>query len=57
MITNSQKLRKQINALIKSFETLKKLNVDPQTIEYINIAINDLEDAFIAEVNHENETK
>lgn len=57
MITNSQKLRKQINALIKSFEALKKLNVDSQTIEYINIAINDLEDAFIAEVNHENEAK
>lgn len=57
MNTASKTLRKQINALIKSRRELFKLNVSSEIIASISYAIDELEDAFIAEVNFENSAK
>jgi|APHig6443717817_1056837.scaffolds.fasta_scaffold243256_2 hypothetical protein len=55
MTTPSKKLRKQINALIKTRRELAALNVSGFAIDAIQTAIDELEDAFIAEVNAESE--
>jgi len=51
----SKKFRKKIDALIKARKSLQESNVSEQVIENLNIAINELEDAYIAEVNFENQ--
>lgn len=48
------KLRKQIDALIKTKRALALLNVSGEALAFIQAAIDDLEDAYIAEVNHDN---
>jgi hypothetical protein len=48
------KLRKQINALIKTKRALAALNVSSEALAFIQAAIDELEDAFIAEVNNAN---
>lgn len=57
MTTASQKLRKQIDALIGVHNALCKLNVSDQAIDSVLAAVEELEDAYIAEVNHENATR
>ena len=52
---SSKTLRKKINNLIKARDAIVAENVSEQIIESINLAISELEDAYIAEVNFENE--
>jgi HD superfamily phosphohydrolase YqeK len=48
------KLRKQIDALLKTKRALAALNVSSEALSFIQAAIDELEDAFIAGVNHDN---
>ena len=50
-----KKLRKQINALIKTKRALAGLNASSEALGFIQAAIDELEDAYIAGVNSENE--
>jgi hypothetical protein len=55
--SQAKKLRKEINALIKSKKSLASLNVSRFALDGISQAIDELEDAYIAEVNSESESK
>lgn len=53
-LTAAVKLRKQIDALVANKRALAALNVSEYALDAIQTAIDELEDAFIAEVNAEN---
>lgn len=56
-MTNAQKLREQIDALDDARCALASLNVSDFALDAITTAIDELEDAYIAEVNAENSAK
>ena len=56
-MTASKKIRKQIDALITTHNALCQLKVSPVALDAVITAIEELEDAFIAEANHENSIK
>ena len=51
----TKEFRKQINALIKARKALALANVSDFALEHLDLTINELEDAYIAEVNSENQ--
>ena len=47
-------LRNDIDTLVNTRRSLVKLNVSESVLDLIDVAIDELEDAYIAEVNHFN---
>ena len=52
--TNILILRNDIDTLVNTRRSLVKLNVSESALDLIDVAIDELEDAYIAEVNHFN---
>ena len=52
--TSLQILRNDIDTLVNTRRSLVKLNVSESVLDLIDVAIDELEDAYIAEVNHFN---
>ena len=50
-----KQFRKQINALIKARKALALANVSEFALEHLDLTISELEDAYIAEVNLNNQ--